>query len=47
MLPQSVLVDFPVDDFAFANARKSPRHMNTILTFTKKSKPSHTNEDDF
>ena len=47
ILPKSALVEFLVDDFAFEIIHKSTWHINTILTFTKKNKPNHTNEDDF
>ena len=47
IVPKSALVEFLVDDFAFEIIHKSTWHINTILTFTKKNKPNHTNEDDF
>ncbi len=47
ILPKSALVEFLVDDFAFEIIHKSTWHINTILTFTKKNKPNHTNEEDF
>ena len=47
IVPKSALVEFLVDDFAFEIIHKSTWHINTILTFTKKNKPNHTNEEDF
>ena len=47
ILPQTALVDFLTDDFAFEIVHKSTWHMNTILTFTKKNNPNCTNEDNF
>jgi hypothetical protein len=47
ILPKTALVDFLVDDFAFEIVHKSTWHINTILTFTKKSKENHTNEENF
>ena len=47
IVPKSALVEFLVDDFAFEIIHKSTWHINTILTFAKKNKPNHTNEDDF
>lgn len=47
ILPKSALVEFIISDAAFEIVHKSTWHINTILTFTKKNKPNHTNEDDF
>ena len=47
IVPKSALVDFLVGDFVFEIVHKSTWHINTILTFTKKSKTNYTNEDDF
>lgn len=47
IIPKSALVDFLADDFAFEIVHKSLWHMNTILGFTEKNKPSCTNEEDF
>ena len=36
ILPKSVLVHFPTDDFPFEIVHKSTWHMNTILLFVEK-----------
>lgn len=47
IIPKSAIVEFLVGDFAFEIVHKSLWHMNTILGFAEKNKPSCTNEENF
>ena len=47
IISKSAIVEFLVGDFAFEIVYKSLWHMNTILGFAEKNKPSCTNEEYF